>query len=235
MQTYTQVSTINISDNTAANPYPSSLTLSGVNGTITGVTVTLYNINHTYPDDIDILLVGPQGQTVILMSDVGGSTDLSGINLTFDDNAVNSLPDDTAIASGTYKPTNIDTGDTFTTPAPTGTYGSSLSVFNGTNANGTWRLFVIDDSGSDLGSIDGGWSLNITTTGNASPTGSVTLTGTATENETLTASNNLADADGLGTLNYQWQQSTDGTNWTNISGATNTTLSLGDNQVGKFV
>ncbi|MCA2507892.1 MAG: hypothetical protein IM553_02050, partial [Microcystis sp. M57BS1] len=66
MQTYTQVSTINISDNTAANPYPSSLTLSGVNGTITGVTVTLYNINHTYPDDIDILLVGPQGQTVIL-------------------------------------------------------------------------------------------------------------------------------------------------------------------------
>ncbi|MFM6899851.1 MAG: proprotein convertase P-domain-containing protein, partial [Microcystis panniformis] len=189
MPTYTQVSTINISDNTAANPYPSSLTLSGVNGTITGVTVTLYNINHTYPDDIDILLVGPQGQTVILMSDVGGSTDLSGINLTFDDNAVNSLPDDTAIASGTYKPTNIDTGDTFTTPAPTGTYGSSLSVFNGTNANGTWRLFVIDDSGSDLGSIDGGWSLNITTTGNASPTGSVTLTGTATENQTLTASN----------------------------------------------
>ncbi|MCZ8223612.1 MAG: proprotein convertase P-domain-containing protein, partial [Microcystis sp. LE19-84.1B] len=89
MPTYTQVSTINISDNTAANPYPSSLTLSGVNGTITGVTVTLYNINHTYPDDIDILLVGPQGQTVILMSDVGGSTDLSGINLTFDDNAVN--------------------------------------------------------------------------------------------------------------------------------------------------
>ncbi|MFM6511804.1 MAG: proprotein convertase P-domain-containing protein, partial [Microcystis panniformis] len=233
--TLTNSSKIDILDNAAASPYPSSLTLSGVNGTITGVTVTLYNINHTYPDDIDILLVGPQGQTVILMSDVGGSTDLSGINLTFDDNAVNSLPDDTAIASGTYKPTNIDTGDTFTTPAPTGTYGSSLSVFNGTNANGTWRLFVIDDSGSDLGSIDGGWSLNITTTGNASPTGSVTLTGTATENQTLTASNNLADADGLGTLNYQWQQSTDGTNWTNISGATNTTLSLGDNQVGKFV
>ncbi|WP_043996365.1 proprotein convertase P-domain-containing protein, partial [Microcystis aeruginosa] len=183
--TLTNSSKIDILDNAAASPYPSSLTFSGVNGTITGVTVTLYNINHTYPDDIDILLVGPQGQTVILMSDVGGSRDLSGINLTFDDNAVNSLPDDTAIASGTYKPTNIDTGDTFTTPAPTGTYGSSLSVFNGTNANGTWRLFVIDDSGSDLGSIDGGWSLNITTTGNASPTGSVTLTGTATENETL--------------------------------------------------
>ncbi|MFM6406146.1 MAG: hypothetical protein ACKPGT_16370, partial [Microcystis sp.] len=36
---------------------------------------------------------------------------------------------------------------------------------------------------------------------------------TATENQTLTASNNLADADGIETLNYQWQQSTDGTNW----------------------
>ncbi len=70
---------------------------------------------------------------------------------------------------------------------------------------------------------------------NTSPSGNLTITGTVTENQTLTANNNLADADGLGTLNYQWQQSTDGTNWTNISGATNTTLSLGDNQVGKFI
>ena len=38
----------------------------------------------------------------------------------------------------------------------------------------------------------------------AGPTGSVTITGTAEVGQTLTASNNLADADGLGTITYQW-------------------------------
>ncbi|WP_287627159.1 MULTISPECIES: Ig-like domain-containing protein [unclassified Microcystis] len=70
---------------------------------------------------------------------------------------------------------------------------------------------------------------------NDTPTGSVTLTGTVTEDQTLTATNTLADIDGLGTLKYQWQQTTDGTTWTNISGATNTSLTLGDAQVGKYV
>ena len=41
--------------------------------------------------------------------------------------------------------------------------GSSLlSLFNGTNANGTWSLYVLDDAGGDIGSISGGWDLTIT-------------------------------------------------------------------------
>ncbi|MCF3596512.1 VCBS repeat-containing protein [Planktothrix agardhii 1032] len=68
------------------------------------------------------------------------------------------------------------------------------------------------------------------------PTGNVSITGTATQNQTLTATNTLADADGLGTLNYQWQESADnGTTWTNISGATNNTFTLSQTQVGKKV
>ncbi|MFM6325909.1 MAG: hypothetical protein ACKPHE_28170, partial [Microcystis panniformis] len=70
---------------------------------------------------------------------------------------------------------------------------------------------------------------------NDTPTGSVTITGTVTEDQTLTATNTLADADGLGTLKYQWQQSSNGTAWTNISDATNTSLTLGDPLVGKYV
>jgi hypothetical protein len=67
------------------------------------------------------------------------------------------------------------------------------------------------------------------------PTGAVTIAGTVQENATLTAANNLLDADGLGTIGYQWQESTDGTTWTNITGATGATFTLGDNQVGKQI
>jgi len=66
------------------------------------------------------------------------------------------------------------------------------------------------------------------------PTGIVNITGTATQNQTLTATNTLADIDGLGTLNYQWQESADnGVTWTDISGETNDTFTLSQAQVGK--
>jgi hypothetical protein len=48
-------------------------------------------------------------------------------------------------------------------PAPAPPHGTTLSVFNGVNPNGAWRLFVVDDAGADVGSIAGGWSLNIVT------------------------------------------------------------------------
>ena len=38
----------------------------------------------------------------------------------------------------------------------------------------------------------------------AGSTGSVTITGTAEVGQTLSAGNTLADADGLGTISYQW-------------------------------
>jgi DNA-binding beta-propeller fold protein YncE len=41
---------------------------------------------------------------------------------------------------------------------------------------------------------------------NNPPTGAVTITGTATQGQTLTADNNLTDADGLGTITYQWKR-----------------------------
>ena len=44
---------------------------------MTKVTVTLKQMTHTFPDDVDVLLVGPTGVKFILMSDVIGSTDLT--------------------------------------------------------------------------------------------------------------------------------------------------------------
>jgi hypothetical protein len=66
-----------------------------------------------------------------------------------------------------------------------------------------------------------------------SVTSSLSLSGTPTQNQTLTAT--VANVPGLTTTGYQWQQSSDGTTWTSISGATSQTLTLGASQVGKQV
>ena len=66
------------------------------------------------------------------------------------------------LATGTYKPSNYGTGDTFAAPAPAGPYASVLSTFNGANPNGTWSLYVVDDAAGDSGTMSGGWELTIT-------------------------------------------------------------------------
>jgi subtilisin-like proprotein convertase family protein len=156
----------------AARPYPSHINVTGLGGTITHLTVALNGITHTNPDDLDVLLVGPNGQKIILMSDAGGSTDVSGVNLTFDDAAASSLPDSGTLTTGTFKPTNF-TGidaDAFPAPAPSGPYGSALSDFNTTTPNGTWSLYVTDDAGGDIGTIANGWCLTFTLTNPSSVT-----------------------------------------------------------------
>lgn len=145
-----------------ATPYPSGISVPAT-GKITDVNVTLTGITHTYPDDIGVLLVGPAGQNVLLMANSGGTSDLANVNLTFDDAGSAALPEGTQIVSGTYRPTVFPTLPTFALPAPAGPYGTMLSVFNGSTATGTWNLFVVDDNTADIGSITGGWSLNITT------------------------------------------------------------------------
>ena len=172
---YSNTTSMTIPTSGTASLYPSTINVSGVTGTVTKVTVTLTGLSHTFPDDIDILLVGPAGQSVVLMSDTGGSPDVVSVNLTFDDGAPSALPDTAQIVSGTFKPTNIGNGDAFPAPAPAGPYGGTLAVFNGVDPNGSWRLFVVDDVGGDLGSLSGGWSLAFTLS-SATPTPTPTPT-----------------------------------------------------------
>ncbi len=70
---------------------------------------------------------------------------------------------------------------------------------------------------------------------NATPTGYVTLNGTAAQGQELTVTNTLEDADGLGTISYQWQASTNGAPWSNIAGATAASFTLTESQVGQQV
>src|SRR4029079_6158322 len=55
---FCSLSSTTISDSAApptkASTYPSTATVSGVVGTVTHMTITLQNLSHTFPDDIDI-------------------------------------------------------------------------------------------------------------------------------------------------------------------------------------
>jgi subtilisin-like proprotein convertase family protein len=155
--------------------------VSGLSGTVVKVTVTINGVTHTFSDDLDFLLVGPGGQNATIWSDAGGSNPLSNAIVTLDDAAATVLPDSTAIVTGTYQPANYGTGDTWPAPAPAPSGNVALSIFNGTNPNGTWSLYLVDDAAGDLGQIAGGWTVTITTSG---PCGTPTPTPTATATAT---------------------------------------------------
>jgi subtilisin family serine protease/subtilisin-like proprotein convertase family protein len=191
---------ITIPDSGSSTPYPSTINVSGLSGNINSLKVTLTNLSHTWPDDIDVLLVGPTGTKALLMSDVGGSSDVSNVSLTFDPTATSFLPDSGLITSGSYKATNFGTGDFFNSPAPGGPYGTDFSVFNGINPNGTWSLYVVDDAGLDVGTIAGGWSMLIGTGGGSTKTISIAKTadgkeaGSVSSVFTLTRTGDLSSA-----------------------------------------
>jgi len=145
----------------AATLYPSTITVPAGFGSLTKVTATISGFNHEYSSDVDVLLVGPGGQKVILMSDAGWGPYAVNLTFVFDDTGP-ALPQYDELLSGTYRPTNYSSGDTWPSPAPAGPYGSALSVFNGTDPAGVWSLYVVDDRSGQVGSISGGWSLTLT-------------------------------------------------------------------------
>lgn len=159
---------ISIPASGTATPYPSNIVISGLPGTVTRVTPYLMGMKHTAPSDLDILLVGPGGQNLILMSDAGQDFDISSVSLYFSDTAASFVPESSQIAGGPYKPTNYGSGDSFPEPAPSPSTATTLATFAGTNPNGTWKLYVVDDMGGDYGSMNS-WCLNISTAGDLTP------------------------------------------------------------------
>ncbi|MBN2506720.1 MAG: immunoglobulin domain-containing protein [Verrucomicrobia bacterium] len=167
-----------INDALAASPYPSTITVSGLDATLCRLTVTISNLSHRFPDDIDIILVTPSGEKSYVLSDAGFYQGIDDVTLVFDDLAPAMLAEDDLILSGTYKPTNYGakrdgTPDTMPAPAPVGPYPTNFTHFNGINPNGVWSLYVFDDALEDAGLIADGWSLAMST---ATPFTDVQLT-----------------------------------------------------------
>jgi hypothetical protein len=202
--------TITGSGSGKGTPYPDPISISGLVGKITKVTAQLVGLSgsssNDFASDVDIQMVGPGGQNVMLISDAGGSTKLNNVTLTFDDSAASTLSYTNTIASGTYKPTNY-TGDSdsFPSPAPTVTPGTLLSAYNNLDPNGTWNLFVIDEYSPGRGTLSGGWSLTIQTAPAAPLVTSAAATGVSSTMATL---NGTIDPLGLGST-YQFELGTD--------------------------
>ena len=157
-QSYNNAAPITINDSAPATPYPSNISVSGVTNTSNKVTVTLNGFSHTYSGDLTIVVVSPTGQSVALIGNAGGSNGYNGGSYTFDDAAATTVTGSGGIIlPGTYRASGG--GSDVDAPAPSSPYGSSLGAL-GNLVNGTWSLYVDDQSGGDIGQIAGGWTVN---------------------------------------------------------------------------
>lgn len=162
-----------------ASPYPSVLSVTGLSGVVTGVRVTLNGFGHGYPDDVDVLLVAPNGQRVMLMSDAGGGFAVTNLTLAFDDAATLALPDNLRLTNGSYRPTDYEPVDQLPWPAPQRPYATALGSLVGGDPNGVWALYVADDVAGERGGITRGWELEVSIGELVSPLASLRLEGTA--------------------------------------------------------
>lgn len=219
-----------------ALPYPSTIDVGTLGGTITDVDVSLIDVTHPYPEDLDLLLVAPDGTSLLLMSDVGGNNafahNTENVDLTLSDEAAAALPADATLVSGTYRPTDddgdtmeedeFDVTDTFPSTAPAPGPATALSVFDTRPASGVWRLYVIDDNpGPPMPApqgILGGWCIDITTT--ATPS---TSSSTPTSSTTPTSSSSSTTPTTSSTTSSSTSTSTSSTSTSSTSTSTTST------------
>ncbi|MBK6425853.1 MAG: proprotein convertase P-domain-containing protein [Blastocatellia bacterium] len=111
-------------------------------GTVLDVDLRI-RLNHTFDNDLDITLTGPNAVTIDVSSDNGGSgdnygsgaTDCSGTPTVFDDEAATGIASGVAPFAGSFIP---EVG---------------LSAFDGIPAAGNWTLNIADDLGVDVGTL----------------------------------------------------------------------------------
>lgn len=137
-----------------ASPYPMTRDVPAGDTLITDLDVVLEGVFHQNPDDLDMLLVGPTGKSMVLMSDACGSFDVNAYGWIFDDEAFDPIPDGGSgndCGTTSWRPRDYEVGDVYPAPAPLGPHSSSLSGYDLTSPSGQWRLFVRDDTSSNVG------------------------------------------------------------------------------------
>lgn len=183
---FANTNAIVIPDHGPGSPYPSIINVTGLTGYVAKATVTLAGLTHSFPSDVNVLLVNPAGRSTLLMSHNGGAYSITNVTLTFDDGAATSLPNNTArITTGTNQPSRFTPSVTLPSPAPPPPYGATLANLNDISPNGVWSLYVLDDSAGDSGVIASGWTLNLSTLSPTSPVSDLAAGMTVTPSSVL--------------------------------------------------
>lgn len=144
-------------------------TASGVSGSVADVQVSL-DITGGFNGNLYAYLVGPQGQLAVLLNRVGvsggnpfGYSD-AGFNITLDGQAVNNIhnyqSESPTVIGGQLTGTWVADGRNIDPQSPGSMFdmastGANMDIFQNTEANGTWTLFI-----ADLSSGGGTASLN---------------------------------------------------------------------------
>ena len=145
-----------------------TLDVYGLAGSVQSTSIGLKGLTHEYPADLDMVLVGPDGQhNLAFMTDAGGVDNYYGIDIAFSDNGSPLL---FQFANGnTYLPLDLGTDESGTNwglnnlAVNHASHGETFgSAFGGINGNGLWSLYIHDDAAVQTGGVDG-WNLTIET------------------------------------------------------------------------
>ena len=128
-------------DRRAPTRVSSPTNVDGVEGTVSGVTVS-FDILHTFTSDLVIALTSPDGRRVVLVNREGGSGNHF-IGTVFDDRSTSSITRARPPFQGRFRP------------------AEPLSAFDGAGANGDWTLEIDDRAFQDGGFLIR-WTLGLT-------------------------------------------------------------------------
>jgi Ca2+-binding RTX toxin-like protein len=198
--------------------------------------------------------IGGVVRVVIYYTDAGGTVESATSAATAAVSASNDAPTGGVSLTGTATENQVLTADTSTLADSDGLgtlhydwqrdTGSGFASI-GAADQGTYALGDADVGGTlrvVVSYTDGqGFANSVTSAASAAiagvndpHTGGASITGTPTEDQVLTAVSTLADADGLGTLHYDWQRDTGG-GFVSTGAADQATYTLGDSDVGGVV
>jgi hypothetical protein len=151
-----------------AERYPATINVRGQSSNFARVEVTLKELTHYYPADLDVLLVSPSGTKIMLLSDAGGAIGVTNATLTFhpaSQGYYSPPPEQGPIPSNQesdYRPWNYGEQETqLPNGAPAGPYNGTLDdlPFSDSNPNGIWSLYIYDDKVGQRGSLESSWML----------------------------------------------------------------------------
>jgi subtilisin-like proprotein convertase family protein len=168
------------------------------------------HLNHTFPDNLRMVLQSPSGTAVVLMANAGGGTDLPpGKRLVFSDIAATGvMPDNDAITFTAYKPGGAYGPTALAAPAPQPPYQTTFSAFEGEPARGTWRLWIYDDANGNAGALEDA-TLTMTLEDDSSFQISAPAADPFTANQPFVRFEASAD-DRIGSFSYTWRNVANG-------------------------